>query len=316
MFGQGLVVEAEKETETVETAVTMVQFGSDGDASNIGRSTVQQAGFKEGGVVTPSKICGAEQSIISRINGDGSVLLQPILKDGSVDADPTKLSTVALNEFLEGYKKTVQIQLDTRAPFLESDGFRMDSVRSVAFQALYRHAQEMPSEQSLLRVQQTPSRAVYALAGFSAGKQVCMPCTDFAHLMAWDEKEDARSHFNILVTSPDNAIQKLQVMQSTSKSHVSLAFCIKVTDNQEQADLQLTHIDVGMPVWAAKGARYTVSLPVITTSKAIGVDEELLLHIAAKEKKESKKRSKVLAMEDDKYKDMATKKKAKKDKKA
>ena len=80
--------------------------------------------------------------------------------------------------------------------------------------------------------------------------------------------------------------------------------------------MQLTHIDVGMPVWAAKGARYTVSLPVITTSKAIGVDEELLLHIAAKEKKESKKRSKVLAMDDDKYKDMATKKKAKKDKKA
>ena len=155
----------------------------------------------------------------------------------------------------------------------------------------------MTSEKSVLRVQQTPSRAVYALAGFSAGKQVCMPCTDFAHLMAWDEKEEARSHFNILVASPDNAIQKLQVMQSTSKSHVSLAFCIKVTDNQEQANLQLTHIDVGMPVWAAKGARYTVSLPVITTSKAIGVDEELLLHIAAN-KKESKRRPKVLAMED------------------
>ena len=62
MFGQGPVGEAEKETETVETAVTMVQFGSDGDASNIGRSTVQQAGFKEGGVVTPSKICGASKS--------------------------------------------------------------------------------------------------------------------------------------------------------------------------------------------------------------------------------------------------------------
>ncbi len=75
-----------------------------------------------------------------------------------------------------------------------------------------------------------------------------------------------------------------------------------------------------MPVWAAKGARYTVSLPVLTTSKAIGVDEELLLHIAANKKKESKKRSKVLAMED---KAMASKiakkddnKKDKKDKKA
>ncbi len=54
--------DVEKETETVETAVTMVQFGSEGDASNIGRSTAQRAGFKEGGVVTPSKICGASKS--------------------------------------------------------------------------------------------------------------------------------------------------------------------------------------------------------------------------------------------------------------
>ncbi len=54
--------DAEKETETVETAVTMVQFGSDGDAISIGRSAVQQAGFKEGGVVTPSKICVASKS--------------------------------------------------------------------------------------------------------------------------------------------------------------------------------------------------------------------------------------------------------------
>ena len=122
MFGND--ADIQEEAVEVSAPLSMVQFSSEGHAINLGKATLEQAGFKENSILqvtrnvtTQTQEFGVQQWELNKINTDGPAVLRKIAKDGSFATGD--LTTAPLDVMLRDYKEVAhQIELDVRGPFL------------------------------------------------------------------------------------------------------------------------------------------------------------------------------------------------------
>ena len=283
---------------------SMIEFSDKGDVLNVGKRTVEQAGFVEGSLVqlNPKAIEKSKGTVwdqwkIVKVNQDGSVLLNIVNKDGTLDE--SAVVSVDMDAFLSSYKAaTSQIEIEKRQPLAESDDFHADLLHGIVYEVLYRTKVDFP-EGDLVRVQTKPSKAIFSLRSWAPGESIAIPVTGARQLkVVQADKDDGSNPFVAVVSRGDGAKVHLALNQLFSKTHVSLPYLLKTTDKKEDANLEVSSLSVGFIVWALKGERVTVEIPVIKAVKHINVEDEMALFVVAKEKKETKK-ARVITLEDE-----------------
>ncbi len=324
IFGEAVIPKEQAEEQQPEPAAiaSMVQFDDSGDAIDLGKRAVMQAGFSERRFVQLSHkaveargATGRDQWQLTKINNDGSVLLTEINKDGTLK--PESVSSVGMDDFMINYKVSLGLELDNRPPLCSCADIDKDLLLSVVYAAMYKKREAFP-EAGVARIQVRPSKTVFALRTWKTGENVAMPLTCAKQLEVLDaEKDESETSTSFVATLEDSEgnATRFAMPQMYSKEFVSLAYMFKITDKEDDANLKLAELPVAAPVFALPNCpRFQVALPVVQAAKAINCEDEMILYIPkAKKEAEMKRKAKDVVLGDG-----ATKneKKDKKEKKA
>jgi hypothetical protein len=323
IFGEAVIPEehAEEQQPGPAAIASMVQFDDSGDAIDLGKRAVMQAGFSERRFVQLSHraveargATGRDQWQLTKMNNDGSVLLTEINKDGTLK--PESVSSVGMDDFMLNYKVSLGLELDNRPPLCSCADIDKDLLLSVVYAAMYKKREAFP-EAGVARIQVRPSKTVFALRTWKTGENVAMPLTCAKQLKVLDaEKDESETSTSFVATLEDaeGNTTRFAMPQMHTKEFVSLAYMFKITDKEDDANLKLAELPVAAPVFALPNCpRFQVALPVVQAAKAINCEDEMILYIPkAKKEAEMKRKAKDVVLGED----TGATKKAEKDKKA
>ena len=298
IFGQA-VVPMESEQPSVAAHPSMVQFNDAGEAIDLGKRAVMQAGFSEGRCVQLSvkaiaerSASGREQWVLSKINIDGSVLIANVGVDGQVKHG--EVASVELHEFLCNYRTALhQIEIDNRTPVSDVPELMGDMFAPTLVVAMYKKRDAFP-EVGIVRVQSKPSRSVFALRNWTAGDMIAMPVTNARDLKLQDGADtDVTSPFIATMEDGSGTKKSFVIGQMYSKESVSLPFVFKVTDQEDKANLQIGTLRVSAPVWTLQ---FEVTMPVVQASRDIKVEHDMVLFVQ-RAKKDVKRKAKDVSVD-------------------
>ena len=308
IFGEAVIPEehAEEQQPGPAAIASMVQFDDSGDAIDLGKRAVMQAGFSERRFVQLSHkaveargATGRDQWQLTKMNNDGSVLLTEINKDGTLK--PESVSSVGMDDFMINYKVSLGLELDNRPPLCSCADIDKDLLLSVVYAAMYKKRQAFP-EAGVARIQVRPRKTVFALRTWNTGETVAMPLTCAKQLKVLDaEKDESETSTSFVATLEDaeGNTTRVAMSQMYSKEFVSLAYMFKITDKEDDANLKLAELPVAAPLFALPNCpRFQVALPVVQAAKAINCEDEMILYIQDQSAKPTKRKAKDVVLGD------------------
>lgn len=207
-------------------------------------------------------------------------------------------STVEYEQFCTNYSpSTAVIEVITgwsdKRPS-SSSAYQEYTVKAAITLAMRRLSENATSEDTL-RLHMKPARMVTAASNIAKGKLVTVPETMKISMI--ETTADVPTGGLSVKLPADVSDKVLVLMPHFSKDFVVPAWAIRTTADQESSNIEIVYRAVSIQVSTSKGAgkdkespMMDIRVPVLTNSKAIVKNEELLIYRAPVEKKVTQKR--------------------------
>ena len=262
--------------------VNVVMYQEDGSSHAVGRYTVMNKGFKEKMCVMKAKGNKREQWKICAIGEDGSVSINKLTVDGSVD-QAAALITVQIDEFLDTYKEATPIELIKHYPASHPSNHAADIVQHVvrgkAFEAVYKMITEWEVPDLMLMV--APERKTIAKIDYEINKLSITPATSNIEIVASTAKKECPRK-SIECTFGDGLCRVMLHPASAKPDFTNPFWHCKVTNKKEEANMELVERSYRhkAPTNATKNMNKdeVFSFHVATNFKQIRAYDELVLY--------------------------------------
>ena len=266
-----------------------VQFSSDGKAVGAKRLALKNQGFVEGTPVTDGNI-----GVIRKIDLDGSVTVCR-----SSSADVSEGIVVSFEDFLAQYGKA-KSEIEVLEGWQNAIPMKTASYKEALTKsriqlglAMLANKHSTPS----LRIQVKPTKSLFAEASFPSGKLCLIPET--TRITAFPaNNEPLAGGYLCKVTDTTGKTYFLAPLFSTS--FVSPMWCIKTTEKEADANMELVYKKVFVSVGIRKsGSESTeLELPALVNSTHLNHGDELVVYRSAPVvKSKAPKRNLVLSVE-------------------
>ena len=279
-------------SEPSEQAAT-IEYTEDGTALDAGRATIVSLGFQVGAVVEPisdDRRVPWEQYHIIHINGDGSVGLRAVEKDGS-DISGSELG-VTIDEFVNRYStSTKRNSIDSRPSLCSAAlAFNHEFIKAQLLIALQNIGHDSCHDKVF--VMKEPVKRVITSVDMAASSECWLvPHTNKMSVLDRGARVDAAATIATVyhrdATGNDIDSRKVQLFPPFASTYQTEFFAMRSGGNAQCANMGMQNKLVTVP---HNNGHIVISVPIAVLTKDVSKHVELVVFREAGEKKSKDKR--------------------------
>jgi hypothetical protein len=267
----------------------------------VARQSMENLGFKVGTIVVKKVKADPEiprcdlQWEIGLINDDGSVGIHSVQSDGNTNKNAIEI--IPAIEMTKHYKiidNKLRLSED-KYPLMETD-INIGMYTAVATMALQSamHTQHRVPATSLYLQKLPTAKLIVKAESIAVGDLVCVAWGPSARVLKKDVDHE------IIVKITIGKTEKLYTIETPDVKQCAVDFwrMRKVTDNKEHANMEVTMLDVTVPLPAKWGVKSVIAkVPAAILTKTVVKGDELVLFVNTKAKPIVEKRALAMVIE-------------------